>query len=255
MKPPVVALFAAAALCAIAFPGCGRISRALQAFSESESAEAADVVPNTSLSGGRVHAVSGDDLPGLIAQRDRLVIVDFYADWCPPCKMLAPVLENIAASYSSNVLIVKIDTEKYRRDAQDYGVRSIPDVRFFLNGREIHQFTGFMPEPDLRKLVTIHSNGLPTWEPSAVAATPPPASQPPTDAADAANDGSPGWLAQMRDKVADRLPSPITDDAADAQKEITPPIRPIDNGFPVPTGMQRRTPGSAPPTTTPQAQE
>lgn len=251
-------IVAATVLLLLSASGCGRISRALDTFREEAPASDAADVPVIDMPGGRVHAVSGSDLPGLVAQRDRLVVVDFYADWCGPCKMLAPVLERSAVAHASNVLFVKVDTDKNRQVVSDYGIRGIPDVRFFLNGREVHQFSGFRPEQEISSLVVKHSRGLPPWEPPASGATASKptantATPPAADEKEGAEDEQ-GWLGKLREKMAARMPGAINEEEAKAAAEAeaaaleaSQPIRPIKGEPWMPAGMQRREKGSAPP--------
>lgn len=86
----------------------------------------------------------------LAASRLRPVLVDFWADWCGPCKMLGPVLERLAAEPGARWSLVKIDVEAHPELAQRFGIRGIPDVRLYAGGEEIARFTGALPEPQLR---------------------------------------------------------------------------------------------------------
>lgn len=77
------------------------------------------------------------------------VLVDFYADWCGPCKMLGPVLEKV----SDEIEVVKVNIDKYPELAREYGVMSIPCVVLFENGVEKKRNVGFVPEGKLRKFI------------------------------------------------------------------------------------------------------
>lgn len=76
------------------------------------------------------------------------VLVDFWAPWCGPCQMMAPVLENIAAKMDGKVKIVKVDTEQPENQqlAMEYQIQSIPNMKFFKNGEFVKDFIGFRPE-------------------------------------------------------------------------------------------------------------
>jgi putative thioredoxin len=74
------------------------------------------------------------------------VLADFWASWCAPCRMLAPVLENLAGKYAGIWKLVKINTEEHPDLAARYGVRGIPDVKLFINGEVADEFSGALPE-------------------------------------------------------------------------------------------------------------
>ena len=73
------------------------------------------------------------------------VVVDFWADWCGPCKMLGPVIEDLAAKYDGKALVGKVNVDDEPQLAQRYGVMSIPTVIFLKNGKEIDRKVGVMP--------------------------------------------------------------------------------------------------------------
>ncbi|MEG1594663.1 MAG: thioredoxin [Oscillibacter sp.] len=74
-----------------------------------------------------------------------LTMVDFWADWCGPCKMLSPVIEGIAAQYDGKVLVGKVNVDEEPQLAQQFGVMSIPTIVFLKNGREFDRKVGVMP--------------------------------------------------------------------------------------------------------------
>ncbi|MCP4422393.1 MAG: hypothetical protein GY805_37770 [Chloroflexi bacterium] len=82
------------------------------------------------------------------------VMVDFWAAWCGPCRQLGPVLENLAEEAESPFVLAKLDTEHNQRTAAKYGIRSIPAVKMFRNGRIVDEFTGVRPTALVRHFVS-----------------------------------------------------------------------------------------------------
>jgi thioredoxin len=83
-------------------------------------------------------------------QSRRIVIVDYYADWCGPCRMLSPLLEKIADENPKLILVCKVNVDKFRELATKEGVKSIPDVRIFRDGKLVDQFVGALPAAALQ---------------------------------------------------------------------------------------------------------
>jgi len=78
--------------------------------------------------------------------KDGTILVDFYADWCMPCRQLAPVLEELSEQYTGKVDFVKVDIEESRDIAERFGIMSIPTVIIFKNGEVAKQMAGFQPK-------------------------------------------------------------------------------------------------------------
>ena len=81
-----------------------------------------------------------------------LVFVDFFASWCGPCKMLAPVLEEVA-SEMAEVKVLKIDVDESPETATKYGVQSIPTIKIYKDGAEVETKVGFMPKDVLKEAI------------------------------------------------------------------------------------------------------
>ena len=81
------------------------------------------------------------------------VIVDFWAPWCNPCKMIAPILEKIAKDYDGKLIVAKVNTDESNEFAQKYGVQGIPTLLFVANGKVAYSIVGYKPEPLLREAV------------------------------------------------------------------------------------------------------
>ena len=89
----------------------------------------------------------------LEASRDVPVIIDFWAPWCGPCKVLKPMLEKLAADYGGKFRLAKVNSDESLDLAQEFGVRSIPDVRAIRNGKQVGAFVGALPLPQLRAFI------------------------------------------------------------------------------------------------------
>ena len=90
-----------------------------------------------------VHITSMEQFEAEVLQSDIPAAVDFYADWCPPCRKLSPVLAELANDWEGRVKVVKINVDENRKIAMQYEVSSIPDVRFFKDGKQVGNAVGF----------------------------------------------------------------------------------------------------------------
>jgi len=84
------------------------------------------------------------------------VIVDFWADWCAPCKAIEPTIEELARKYAGRVVFAKVNSDENQRKFQDYGVMGIPTLLFFKSGRLVDQVIGAMPRGPFEKRVLAH---------------------------------------------------------------------------------------------------
>ena len=89
----------------------------------------------------------------VVLQSTLPVIVDFWAPWCGPCKMVAPVLKKLAKELEGSVLIAKVNTDENSRWARKYGIQGIPTMLFIIKGKIVHRQVGALPEPMLRNTI------------------------------------------------------------------------------------------------------
>ena len=90
--------------------------------------------------------VSEEDFDRTVLGADAPVLVDFYADWCAPCRMVAPFVDELARGYVGRLLVAKIDTDRAPDVSMRYGIRSIPTLIVFSGGEEVERSVGFEPE-------------------------------------------------------------------------------------------------------------
>jgi len=100
--------------------------------------------------GGQPLMVSDADFKRVVLDTSAPVLVDFWASWCGPCRMVAPILEELAREFSRRALIAKLDVDANPATAQRYGVMSIPTLIYFRNGQEVDRVVGAQPANVLR---------------------------------------------------------------------------------------------------------
>ena len=89
-----------------------------------------------------------------IMQSSIPAIVDFWAPWCGPCRMVAPTLDKLAKEHAGELLVAKVNTDEHSEWASKFGVQGIPTMLFVANGKVVHRQVGALPEPMLRDVVT-----------------------------------------------------------------------------------------------------
>jgi thioredoxin 1 len=95
--------------------------------------------------------VSDNEWDAEVLSNDTPVLVDFWAPWCGPCKMVAPVVDELAEEYDGKVKFVKLNTDDNIETASKYGIRSIPTLMVFKGGEAVEQVVGFRPKSELKK--------------------------------------------------------------------------------------------------------
>jgi putative thioredoxin len=92
----------------------------------------------------------------LAKSRELPVLVDFWAAWCQPCQMLAPILAKVAEAYVGRIVLAKVDTERHRELALGYGIRGLPTVKLFRDGEVVDEFVGLQSEAVIRQIIERH---------------------------------------------------------------------------------------------------
>jgi thioredoxin 1 len=96
-------------------------------------------------------AVSDSDFDQVVLQAKTPVLVDFWATWCAPCRMVAPVLDELAEEYTGKVSFVKVDVDQNPQTAGKYSIMSIPTLLIFKDGKPVAHAVGFRPKDELKR--------------------------------------------------------------------------------------------------------
>lgn len=97
--------------------------------------------------------VTAEDFARTVLEAEIPVLVDFYADWCGPCKVMAPVLDEVARETTGEVLVAKVDTDRAPEIAQRYDIRGIPTLVLFRDGKDRARLTGAVPKAQVLDLL------------------------------------------------------------------------------------------------------
>jgi thioredoxin 1 len=133
--------------------------RSLQSFLRPAAAGTATTLQENNKMGATntptVH-VSDASFAAEIEQAEGLVLVDFWATWCGPCQIVAPILEQLAGEYAGQAKVAKVDVDANQRTAMRFNVRSIPSILFFKNGRHVDTVVGAVPKATLEGKIKQH---------------------------------------------------------------------------------------------------
>ena len=107
--------------------------------------------------GNTTAAVTDADFESEIEKHQGLAVVDFWAEWCGPCRIIAPIVDQLATEYQGKAKVAKLDVDSNQRTAMKYNVRSIPTVLFFKNGKLVDQVIGAVPRAHLESKFRQHA--------------------------------------------------------------------------------------------------
>ena len=105
------------------------------------------------MSSDKVVVVTDSEFDSTVLQSERPVVLDFWAEWCQPCKMLAPTIEEIAGEYEDKIKVGKLNVDDNPNTATKYGIRGIPTLLFFKGGKVVQQVTGVKSKPEIKKII------------------------------------------------------------------------------------------------------
>jgi len=108
------------------------------------------------MSAGKVVTVSDAEFDAEVVQNGKPVIVDFWAEWCQPCKMLSPTVEEIANEYDDKILVTKLNVDDNPATATKFGIRGIPTLLFFKDGQVVQQIVGVKTKAEIKKIIDEH---------------------------------------------------------------------------------------------------
>jgi len=99
------------------------------------------------------HIATAAEFDSVVLKANKPVLVDFYADWCGPCRMLAPTIEKLAKQYDGRAVVAKVNVDQLSKVAERYGIQGIPAVLVFNQGKEVQRLVGLRPAGDYTKVL------------------------------------------------------------------------------------------------------
>ena len=101
----------------------------------------------------QITQITDENFNELVQKTDLPVLLDFYADWCGPCKVLGPIIEELAQEYEGKALVAKVNTEVNPRLSQYFKIKSIPTIMFIHKGELVERYQGLIPKPNLEEIL------------------------------------------------------------------------------------------------------
>ena len=105
------------------------------------------------MSSDKVVVITDAEFDSSVLQSEKPVILDFWAEWCQPCKVLAPTVEEIAGEYANIIKVGKLNVDDNPSTATKYGIRGIPTLLFFKGGKVVQQVTGVKSKAEIKKII------------------------------------------------------------------------------------------------------
>ena len=102
----------------------------------------------------KVIHVTDDSFQEVVLNSDKPVLVDFWASWCGPCLALTPVIDELAEEMSDQIKICKLNVDENQKTAMQYGIKGIPTILFFKDGKVVEQSVGLVPKEHLKELIS-----------------------------------------------------------------------------------------------------
>ncbi len=181
---------------------CDRVRTVVERFRKQTPKASAPVVEKGN---ALVNELTEGTYAAFVTQPGRLVVIDFYADWCGPCRQLSPLLDRLAEKHHGTVVVGKVNVDRCQSLAGREGIRSIPEVRMFMNGKQVDRFIGLLPESEIAGKFAIHTKGRSAIQPPGTSGSP--ADQERKANGQASPPGSPGSSIQPMPK--DWVPAPF----------------------------------------------
>ena len=106
--------------------------------------------------GGKTFEVTEANFQTEVLGADKPVLVDFWAEWCGPCRMIAPIVEELSEEFEDKLLVGKLDADEHQSIIMQYGIRGIPTLILFKDGEPVERIVGFKPREDLLAKIEPH---------------------------------------------------------------------------------------------------